>query len=213
MDHRATKKGTVRAGTPMLGGVAVCHDCGGPMYRLRAQNVRKDGSKQYNVYYRCWGSDTSPSKCRNMFPLEELDAWVEAKMSRSRLPRYEVVVTPGHRYEDEIFEVDQDLRELDLDDPDYDTKHVVLRAERTRLRSLPATPDKVERRKTGDTIGRYWSTLKADADKREFLTKLGVVVRVRRGKNGSTDLIVWELRPDRATPESMLGGPLDEVET
>jgi site-specific DNA recombinase len=201
IDRRASKKGAVRAGTPMLGGVVVCHNCGGPMYRLRAQNVRTDGTKQYNVYYRCWGTDTAPSKCKNMYPLKDLDAWVDRRMARIKLPRYEILVTPGDGHEYEIYEVERDLRELDLDAPDYDERHAALRAERARLRALPATPDKVDRRKTGDTIGRYWATLQTDTDKRAFLLKHGVVVRVRRGMTRDEDHIVLELPGDRATPE------------
>jgi site-specific DNA recombinase len=192
MDRKATKKGAVRAGTPMLGGVAVCHVCHGPMYRLRAQNTRKDGSKQFNEYYRCWGDATNPSKCRNMYPLEELDAWVETRMARTRFPLYEIVVTPGHGHEDEIYEVERDLRELDLDAPDYDERHATLRAERVRLRALPSTADKVERRKTGTSIGQHWSTLETDEDKRAFLVKLGAVVRVRRGATRDMDHIFLE---------------------
>lgn len=193
MDHRATKKGAVRAGAPMLGGVVVCRDCGGPMYRLRAQNVRKDGTKQYNVYYRCWGTDTAPSKCKNMYPLEELDAWLDRRMARIKLPRYEIVVSPGHGYEDEIYEVERDLRELDLDAPDYDERHAALRAERARLRALPATPDTVERRKTGQSIGQYWVTLETGEDKRAFLVKHGVKVYVRRGETRDQDHVFLEL--------------------
>jgi site-specific DNA recombinase len=204
MDRRATKKGAVRAGTPLLSGVAVCHDCGGPMYRLRAQNTRKDGTKQFNVYYRCWGTDTQPSTCKNMYPLDELDAWAEMRMAKMKLPRYEIVVTPGHGHEEEIYEVERDLRELDLDAPDYDERHAALRAERARLRALPAVADKVERRKTGDTIGQYWATLQTESDKRAFLRKHGVVIRVRRGMTREEDHVVLEVHGDRATPESAM---------
>lgn len=197
MDRRARKKGAVRAGAPMLSGVAVCATCVGPMYRFRAQNVRKDGSRQYNVYYRCCGTQMSPSKCKNMFPLEELDAWVERKMAKIKLPRYEVVVIPGHRHEDEIYRVERELRELDLDAPDYDERDAALREEQARLRALPATPDKVERRTTGGTIGQYWATLQTEPDKRAFLLKQGVTVRVRRGSTRKEDHVVLGLQSDR----------------
>ena len=193
MDRKASKKGAVRVGSPMLGGVAVCHICGGPMYKLRTQNVRKDGTKQFNFYYRCWGTETNPSTCKNMYPLDELDAWVEARMARVRFPRYEIVVTPGHGHEDEIYEVERDLRELDLDAPDYDERHATLRAERARLRALPATADKVERRKTGDSIGQYWASLQTEADKRAFLLKLDAKVYVRRGATRDEDHVFLEL--------------------
>ncbi|HEX5290124.1 MAG TPA: recombinase family protein [Streptosporangiaceae bacterium] len=192
LDRKATKKGAVRAGTPLLAGVAVCRKCSGPMYKLRAQNTRKDGSKQYNTYYRCWGTSTAPSTCRNMYPLEDLDTWVEARMARVTFPRYEIVITPGHGHEDEIYEVERDLRELDLDAPNYDERHSALRARRAHLRALPSEADTVEYRKTGDTIGRYWKTLKTKADKRAFLLKLGVKVYVRRGETRDSDHIFLE---------------------
>ena len=193
LDRKATKKGAVRAGSAMLVGVAVCQTCGGPMYKLRTQNVRKDGTKQFNFYYRCWGTETNPSTCKNMFPLDELDAWTEARMARIKFPRYEIVVTPGHGHEDKIYEVERDLRELDLDAPDYDERHAELRTERARLRALPSTADKVERRKTGDSIGQYWETLQTEADKRAFLLKLDVKVYVRRGATRDEDHVFLEL--------------------
>lgn len=212
MDRKATKKGAVRAGTPMLGGVAVCHVCHGPMYRLRAQNTRKDGSKQFNVYYRCWGTEMNPSECRNMYPLEDLDAWVNERMARVRFPRYEIVVTPGHGHENEIYEVEQDLRELDLDAPDYDARHATLRAERARLRALPSTVDKVERKKTGDRIGQYWQTLETEADKRAFLLKLGVKVYVRRGMTRDEDHVFLELGDGLAQGRQLIPEMHDDTE-
>jgi len=184
MDRKASKKGVAQAGTAMLGGVAVCAKCGGPMYRLNAYNTRKDGTKIDLFYMRCWGTSTEPSRCKNMYPLEELEARVERFMTTTlaRWPRYEMVTVPGHGHEEEIYEVERDLRELDFDDPDFTAKQVALLAERARLRALPSVPAFSERRATGDTIGEHWATLKADAEKREFLQLLGMVIRVRRGK-------------------------------
>lgn len=195
LGRKASKKGAVRAGAPLLGGVAICGKCGGPMYRLRAQNVRKDGSKHFNVYYRCWGTDVKPSTCRNMFPLGELEARVEKYMTTTlaRWPRYETVVTPGHGHEEEIYEVERDLRELDFDDSDFTVKQAELLAERARLRALPSVPATVERRPTGDTIGQHWATLETDADKRAFLLRLGMVIRVARGRDGFKDRVDVEV--------------------
>jgi len=184
LDRKAFKKGAARTGIDILCGVVVCAKCGGPMYRIRTQNIRKDGSKQYNVYYRCWGTATSPSRCANMYPLAELEERAERYMATtiSRCPRYETITIPGHGHEEEIYEVERDLRELDFDDPDFTAKQVALLAERARLRALPSVPAFSERRATGDTIGEHWATLKTDAEKREFLQLLGMVIRVRRGK-------------------------------
>jgi hypothetical protein len=71
----------------------------------------------------------------------------------------ETIVIPGHGYQDEIESIDADIRDLDSDDHDYDTRHVALRAERKRLRHLPSEPDRVVARPTGRTIAQRWATL------------------------------------------------------
>ena len=88
MDRRATRRARYeRAHFDARRGGGLSNDCGGPMYRIRAQNVRKDGSKQYNVYSGVGAATRAPPSAGICIPLEELDAWVEAyKMSilRSR---------------------------------------------------------------------------------------------------------------------------------
>ena len=184
LDRKAHRKGVFPGDTAMLTGVVVCHKCGGLMFRINCGRRRVDGTKLTYWYYRCMGSATAPSTCKNMYPLEELEERTERYMTvtLARWPRYETLVTPGHGYEEEIYEVERDVRELDFDDPEYATKHASLLAERARLRALPSVPAKTERRKTGDTVGQYWATLETQADKRAFLLKLGMVIRVQRGR-------------------------------
>ena len=170
MDRRATKKGAVRAGSPLLSGVVVCHGCGGPMYRLRAQNTRKDGSKQYNVYYRCWGTDTNPSKCRNMFPLDELDAWVEARMAKTQFPRHEIVVTPG------MGTRTRSTRSSGTCASWIWTRRTTTSATPCSGPSGHAAGAPGHRRQSGapqdrGLIGHYWATLQTESDKRAFLLK------------------------------------------
>jgi hypothetical protein len=131
------------------------------MYRRSMYNVRKDGSKQYNLYYRCDGSLRDRSKCRNMVPLEDADDWLSSWVTDviGNQELIERTVVPGHGHEDEIAEVEADIRDLDLDDPDYLSKQSALMAERKRLKELPATPSKVMERPTGVTIGQHWATL------------------------------------------------------
>jgi hypothetical protein len=200
MDRKANRKGVVSGSTAMLTGIAVCVACGGPMYFLNSGNRRQDGTKVDHKYYRCAGTPKEHSKCRNLYPAEELEERVDRFMTRTlgRWPRYETVVTPGSGYEDEIAEVERDLRELDFDDPGFVDKQAVLLAERARLRALPGTPATAERRPTGDTIGEHWATLETQADKRAFLLKLGMVIRVQRG---------WDARPATAKRAAREGRP------
>jgi site-specific DNA recombinase len=162
----------------MLSGVAVCDKCGGPMYRLA--NTAK--GKLY-TYYRCHGDERNPSRCRNMIRLAELDARVDkyVRNTLGRWPRYKTVTIAGHGFEEEIREVERDLRDLDLDDPQFLEKQAALMAERKRLRELPMTPTVTDKQPTGDTIGQYWQTLESDEERREYLiNQLGMTVRVRR---------------------------------
>jgi Recombinase zinc beta ribbon domain len=160
-----------------LTGIALCALCNGPMYRL-ANTVK---GKKY-TYYRCHGDERNPSKCRNMIRLADLDAQVDKYVSNTlgRRPRYETITIPGHGYDDEIADVEHDLRDLDYDDPDFAAKQADLLAERVRLKSLPMTPTMSDKRSTGDTIGRYWQTLEGDEARRDYLMQhLGMKVRVR----------------------------------
>jgi hypothetical protein len=57
---------------------------------------------------------------------------------------------------------------------------VVGGAERKRLRELPMTPTRTDKRLTGDTIGQHWQTLDSDEARRDYLIQqLGMMVRVR----------------------------------
>ena len=197
LDRKAARKGVVPGDTAMLTGVAACAECGGPMFRIHCGRKRVDGTRADYWYYRCHGTATAPSRCANMYPLEELEAKVDRFMTvtLARWPRYETAVIPGHGHEEEIYEIERDIRELDLDDPGYMAKLESLRAERARLRALPSVPATSERRKTGDTIGQHWATLETDAAKRAFLLSLGMVIRVRRGKpRDRTDLFSEDIQ-------------------
>jgi DNA invertase Pin-like site-specific DNA recombinase len=162
----------------LLTGIAVCGLCDGPMYRLA--NTAK--GKKY-TYYRCHGDERNPSRCRNMIRLEELDGQVEDFINGpyGDHPRSELITIPGHGHEDEIAEVEQDLRELDYDAPDFLERQAELLAERKRLQALPMTPARTEPVLTGDTIRGYWATLDIDG-KREYLNRIKMQVKVPRGE-------------------------------
>jgi hypothetical protein len=112
--------------------------------------------------------------------LEDLDAHVEAYINGpfGDHPRSELVTIPGHGHEDEIAEVEQDLRELDYDAPDFLERQAELLAERKRLQALPMTPMRSELVLTGDTMRDYW----ADNDgKRAYLNRIKMQVKDPKG--------------------------------
>lgn len=195
LDKKAKRKGIAPKNTAMLTGVAMCGLCGGPMYRYAAYTRLADGTRRQYLYYRCHGTDREPSTCTNSYPLELLEQRVNRYVTRTlgRWDRYEYVTTPGRGYDDEIADVERDLRELDFDAPDFEERQTVLLAERRRLRELPSTTGKTEKVPTGDTIGQHWATLTDDASKRATLLKMGLVVRAVRGKGERKDRVWFEM--------------------
>lgn len=173
----AKARTTGTAPRALLTGVAVCGLCQGPMYRLTS----KVKGKVY-TYYRCHGTDRNPSQCRNMIRLADLDAQVGKYVTAnlSRWPEYETITIAGHGHDDEIADVERDIRDLDLDDPQFFDKQQALMTERTRLKSLPMTPTVTDKQPTGLTIGQAWQMREGDEARREYLIgKLGMTVRVR----------------------------------
>lgn len=183
---KAKHTGTMGTDTAMLTNIAACLNCGGPMYRHVSGRKRADGSKIRYLYYRCHGDERNPSQCKNMIPLEELEGWVDYHMTEGpdRLkPVKWLKVIPGHGHLDELTELERDIRELDLDDPEYPAKAAELHAKRVALKALPAVPDRVVEQDTGLTVADYWRTLDAPG-RRAFL--IASQARVRASKDGAT---------------------------
>jgi DNA invertase Pin-like site-specific DNA recombinase len=182
LDSVPGRRGPLSGERPMLSGVAVCGKCDGPMYRINARGF---------WYYRCYGTVTKPSTCANMVPMTELENWVNLWFSETgdfgQGEIMEVVPIPGNGHQDEVDEVSQDIRDLDLDDPEYSQKHAVLIERRKRLTALPSVPDRVEERGSGVKVYQHWATLD-NKGKRAYLLAAGVKVhaaRVEPGADGS----------------------------
>jgi hypothetical protein len=180
MDRRAQRSGVVSSNTAMLTNIVSC-SCGNPMYRQSTYYERKNGTRSYRTYYRCKSKDNRTlSKCRNSIALAWLDEWVESKLRHpvhgiGLLKIEEVVVIPGQNHDNEIADVERDIRELDMDADDYLGQVAGLRAERSRLKELPAEADQVIKRERDETILERWITLDT-AGKRDLLVKLGITI-------------------------------------
>jgi hypothetical protein len=155
----------------LLSGVIWCATCKGILHQKRVYTRRKDGSKKYHAYYKCDGTPIKPSTCMNMIRMADADesvsGWVTEVIGRMQL--IERVVVPGSGHEDEIASVESDIRELDLDSPDYLARHQALMAERRRLKALPAEPSKVMERPTGIKVRDYWERMDKQARRRFLL--------------------------------------------
>jgi hypothetical protein len=153
------------------------------MYALEGGNRRKDGTWVPIWYYHCYGpAGNGVSACRNMMRMAELDGavglWINKLMGDYKV--IAVMRVPGRGHEDEIALVEQDIKELDLDDPGFDHNLATLRSERARLQSLPAEPGRVIERDIGQTVADYWAGLDVQG-RRTFLMAGDVRLEVSKG--------------------------------
>jgi DNA invertase Pin-like site-specific DNA recombinase len=179
-----TKGYTRRTDTTMLLNIAFC-TCGAPLYS------RRDGKYQY---YKCYG------KCgAGVISMGQLDGTIDEAIvdSYGWVPLMAKTVKTGKSHASEISAVERQIRELDLDAPNYDDQHSKLRAERMRLRNLPSAPDVVDNAPTGETTADYWPKLDAHA-KREFLLANGIKVHAKREADGHVSVVIG---PDMETLE------------
>jgi len=199
MDGRKGRRGAQFNDTAMLTGVIRCGLCGGPMYRINSATKRADGSKNVCTYYRCKGPDKAPSTCRNSVSLSAVDAWVDQWFTFSSSEGVigspfadqevvQVTRVPGDDHSAEIADVEDEIRSLDFDAPDYASRHAQLVAERARLRALPVAPDTVEEVGTGQTVAEMWAGLDV-ASRRAYLlaSDMRVFVRTINGEYEATN--------------------------
>jgi DNA invertase Pin-like site-specific DNA recombinase len=165
------RHGAISDEPALLTGIIYCANCQGIMHQKRCYTARKDGSKRYHEYYRCDGSPREPSTCKNMIRMDEADARVTGLITDAfgGLEIIERVTVPGSNHDDEIADVEADIRDLDLDAADYDSQLSALRAERKRLKELPAEPAKVMERRTGVRLRDHWASLETTQARRAWL--------------------------------------------
>jgi hypothetical protein len=170
LDNAPTRRGATAPNAAMLAGTLFCHWCNGPMYRMNSRG---------KFWYRCHGTARQPSTCRNMIPVDDMDAWVSREMSRLNQPVIKRDIIPGSDHADEVAEVERDIDELDLDAGDAIERFTALRAERARLLALPTEPDRVVEQETGETIAQLWARLDGP-ERRAALLQDGVRVTAYR---------------------------------
>ncbi|MGH7485942.1 MAG: recombinase family protein, partial [bacterium] len=150
MDARATRKGVSQAKSPAL-----------------LTSIIRCGEHQRNMYRTGTGYYCRVKGCRAFITVSKADDFVHETMTADKRRDFVDVVTPGSAHDDEIAEVKRDMAEA-VAAEDFD-RFAALRTELDRLRSLPATPGKVERRRSGKTIAEMWGALPDDAARRAYL--------------------------------------------
>jgi site-specific DNA recombinase len=167
----------------LLLGIIKCGACGGKMYRVLC-------GKDRIPYYRCHGPNEHIKGCGVMVRIADADAYVAKEVAGwFDAPHLTPVISPGESHLDEIEAVERELRSLDFDDPEFDSKQAELRADRQRLIRLDKeTPaEYVNYVPTGKTKGEEWAERDQEG-KRQFLLEHGcelqVLVGKTRGDNG-----------------------------
>jgi DNA invertase Pin-like site-specific DNA recombinase len=166
----------------LLSGVIFCAKCGGIMHRRRVYNLRKDGTRQYNVYYRCDGTVRQRSTCHNMIPLTRADAETEEQIMVFReWPYIEQHFVPGRKdYRDEMDDIETQIDDLDKLDADYMTKHAALYEELKRYASMKPERGRSKPIDTGMTIGEAWESWDVPA-RRQFMIDRDIKVFITPG--------------------------------
>ena len=202
MDKRATRKGVAPKATARLTSVIHCPRCDGPMYRLHSQRAGRG-----TAYYHCRGSKERYSTCRNAVPLEEVHSAVdEAIDSIGYLSHTETIFIPGDSHASEIADIEEQIRDLDLDALDYDERLAELRAAWRALKELPSDSGKSEKIETGQTIKQFWDS-QDDAGKRDYLlNELHWKVTAEKDEHG--ELIVGIEGGEYFADIEALGGPV-----
>ena len=134
-------------------------------------------------YYRCAGKGAvRKSACRNMVPVEAVDAIVNEYMATNDNPVMVTRIKPGRDYSEELEAIKLEIRELalrDLDDAGYDAELARLRAERDHYASLPTRPDELVSEPTGETYAERWARL-STAERGAWLRSSGTRVTAIR---------------------------------
>lgn len=159
-------------GAGLLLDVLYCGECGRKMHQQHSGRTdKKSGKSWLLLYWRCRGTSSAPSTCRNMIRQDVIEAYLDEQMQGEIIgshPVLEPVVIPGSGYAAEIEQLDQDIRDLDPADPDFLAHVTRLHTERARLAALPGEPERVIMRPTGETFAERWPTLDR-AGRRQFL--------------------------------------------
>ena len=134
-------------------------------------------------YYRCTGTGSRRKGCGNMVRMEVADTAVEEIMATTfGVPVKRLILVTGTDYQDQLDEISYRIRALDPDlmsDEQFDEQVRRLRAERDRLKALPAEPDRWDEQLTGDLHADIYQALPV-AERGAWLTSHGFLVHATK---------------------------------
>jgi DNA invertase Pin-like site-specific DNA recombinase len=150
MDARATRKGISQSKTPaLLTSIIVC------------------GKHDRNMYRTGTGYYCRVKGCGAFIRLDLADQTVHDTMAGDHRRDIVETVIPGSTHEDEIAEVKRDMAEA-LAAEDW-PKLAALQAEVDRLRALPASPPRIDRKPADKTVADMWAAAPDDNARRAYL--------------------------------------------
>lgn len=144
LDERANRAGISQADEPaLLTSFIFCAVCWKGMYRINSRGT---------LYYYCRRG------CKSMVLVELADRLAELYLLQRYGSNLRTITRtiPGEGYDDQIADVKQDIRELDVEADDYDARLTELRAKLAWYKSLPATAPQIVTEETGETVEAYW---------------------------------------------------------
>ena len=121
-----------------------------------------------------------------MVRMEVADTAVDEIMATTfGVPVKRLILVKGIDYQDQMDEISYRIRALDPDamsDEQFDEQVRRLRAERDRLKALPAEPDRWDEQLTGDLYPDIYQALPA-SERGAWLTSHGFVIQRRRNRS------------------------------
>lgn len=175
LSDRSKRKGLSPSKHPaLLTSIIICTACGKPMYR--------SGTAR-NRYYYC----SKTKGCGSIIRIDIADKFIHDAMSSDHRRDMIEVVIPGSGYEAEIAEIKRDMAEA-VEAEEFE-QLAGLKAELDRLRSLPASPTRIERRESDQTVAQMWAAMTDDTARRKYLLERYARVEFGRDEHGGTWLI------------------------
>ena len=146
-------------------------------HRLRA------GRQAAGRYYRCTDTGSRRKGCGNMVPMEMADTTVDEIMATTfGVSVKRLILVTGTHYQDQMDEISYRTKAQDPDamfDEQFDEQVRRLRAERDRLKALPAEPDRWDEQLTGELYSDLYQALPA-SERGAWLTSHGFVVHATK---------------------------------
>ncbi len=135
----------------------------------------------YNGHTRAANTASSSNRRCRSFRCAKIDANFAVRTT-FRVPVKRLILVKGTDYQDQLDEISYRIRALDPDvmsDEQFDEQVRRLRADRDRLKALPAEPDRWEEQLTGELYSDIYQALPV-SERGAWLTSHGFVIHATK---------------------------------